>query len=42
MGNPLYTRHYVGPCHYHEDPSTGTVPLGYEPTTIVPYYTNGQ
>ena len=33
-GDALHTRHYVAPHRYHEDPSTGTMPAGYHPTTI--------
>ena len=34
MGYPSHTRHYIDLCRYWEDPLAGTIPPGYEPTTI--------
>ena len=34
MGDALHTRHYIAPHRCHEDPSAGTVPVGYHPVSI--------
>ena len=34
VGDALHTRHYTAPHRCHEDPSAGTVPVGYHPITI--------
>ena len=44
VGDALYTRHYIAPHRYHEDPSPGTVPAGYRLVTMagIPCYSNQQ
>ena len=44
VGNPQHARYHMGPCKYHDDPSFGGVPPGYNPTTIagIQCYSNMQ